>query len=249
MRSASALAGRLAALTVVLLISSAFARDVTPAVAYPVTAPSVSTVALAASNAKVGMAYNSLVAMWSADFAKRGARFAPPGLMRYRGAVRTPCGVMNPNNAAYCTSRNSIYFDELFLARLAGAAGQALGTDGDMAAVGVIAHEMGHAVTSQLGADSRIPYENEAAADCLAGVFTKQSERDGSLEAGDLDEAFFGLAAAGDPTPQLTGNRRVDNRILTHASLMGHGTRGQRLANFNAGYHGGEGACFAVRRR
>jgi hypothetical protein len=248
MRTAPALAGRLAALTVALLFSSAFARDVAPLSARPVPAPSVGTVDLAASNAKVQMAYNSLVAMWSADFARHGAQFAPPGLVRYRGAVRTPCGVMSPDNAAYCTSRNAIFFDELFLARLAGAAGQALGTDGDMAAVGVIAHEMGHAVTSQLGADSRIPYENEAAADCLAGAFTKKSAQDGALEAGDLDEAFFGLAAAGDPTPQLTGNRRIDNRILTHAALMGHGTREQRLANFNAGYRGGEGACVAELR-
>jgi predicted metalloprotease len=245
MRSASALAGRFGLLVVALFVSSAFTREVAPLSASTAGAAEVAGPDVTASNAKVGMAYNSLVAMWSADFARRGARFVPPGLVRYRGAVRTACGVMSPNNAAYCTSRNAIYFDETFLARLAGAAGEALGTDGDMAAVGVIAHEMGHAVTSQLGADSRIPYENEAAADCLAGVFTAQSARDGALEAGDLEEAFFGLAAAGDPTPQLTGNRRIDDRILTHAALMGHGTRSQRLANFNAGYSGGAGACLS----
>jgi hypothetical protein len=33
-------------------------------------------------------------------------------------------------------------------------------------------------------------------------VFTQRSERNGSLERGDLDEAFHGLAAAGDRTPQ-----------------------------------------------
>jgi predicted metalloprotease len=256
MRSLFARSTRLAGLAAVVLASSAFAREVppvparhaapvvtTPAVTAPTAAPTLTDIDVAASNAKVQMAYNSLVRMWSADFTRLGARFTPPGLLSYRGAVRTPCGVMSPDNAAYCTARNSIYFDELFVARLAGAAGRALGTDGDMAAVGVIAHEMGHAVAMQLGADSRIPYENEAAADCLAGAFTKQSGQDGSLERGDLDEAFFGLAAAGDPTPQLTGNRRIDDRILTRAALMGHGTREQRLANFNAGYRGGAGAC------
>ena len=150
---------------------------------------------------------------------------------------------MRPNNAAYCTGRNAIYFDETFLARLAGAASRELRSDGDMAAIGVIAHEMGHAVVSQLRADSRIPYENEAAADCLAGAFTRESEHDGSLEEGDLEEAFFGMAAAGDPPPELTGNRRVDARIITRAALMGHGTREQRLANFTAGYERGAGAC------
>lgn len=200
---------------------------------------------VAASNAKVVMAYNALVAMWADDFAQRGVRFAPPALVRYRGAVRTACGVMNGNNAAYCTARNTIYFDDVYVARQAKDAARDLGTDGDMAAVGIIAHEMGHAVATQLGADSPVPYYNEATADCLAGAFTRRSAQDGSLERGDLDEAFHGLAAAGDPTPQLTGNRRIDARITYRAALMGHGTREQRLANFRAGYDRGAGACLS----
>jgi predicted metalloprotease len=203
---------------------------------------------IAASNRKVASAYQALVAMWSERFGQLGTRFAAPGLQAYRGNVRTSCGVMHANNAAYCTARNSIYFDETFLARLAGAASRQLGTDGDMAAIGVIAHEMGHAVVVQLGEDSRIPYENEAAADCLAGAFTQKSARDGTLEAGDLEEAFFGLAAAGDPTPQLTGDRRLDDRIVTRASLMGHGSREQRLTNFQSGYQRGAGACVSALR-
>jgi predicted metalloprotease len=231
-------------LTVALLVALGTVAMPSGAHAAPVLAPAdVSETAIAASNAKVEMAYRALVAMWSQHFADLGRRFVPPALLAYRGAVRTSCGVMSPNNAAYCTARNAIYFDETFLARLAGAASRQLNTDGDMAAIGVIAHEMGHAVVSQLRADSRIPYQNEAAADCLAGVFTRESERDGTLEPGDLEEAFFGLAAAGDPTPELTGDRRVDARILTRASLLGHGSRDQRLANFRSGYAGGAGAC------
>ena len=224
------------ALGVLVAASAAFAA----AAASDVTEQDV-----AASNAKVVMAYNALVAMWGDDFAQRGVRFAPPALVRYRGAVRTACGVMNGNNAAYCTARNTIYFDDVFVARQAKDAARDLGTDGDMAAVGIIAHEMGHAVAIQLGADSPVPYYNEATADCLAGAFTKRSAQDGSLEPGDLDEAFHGLAAAGDPTPQLTGNRRIDARITYRAALMGHGTREQRLANFRAGYDRGAGACLS----
>jgi len=208
----------------------------------------VSETAIAASNAKVAMAYQVLVMMWSGRFAELGHRFVAPALLAYRGRVRTNCGVMRANNAAYCTARNAIYFDEAFLARLAGAAARELRTDGDMAAIGVVAHEMGHAVVSQLRADSRIPYENEAAADCLAGAFTRDAQMDGSLEVADLDEAFFGMAAAGDPPPELTGNRRVDGRILTRAALMGHGTGEQRLANFTTGYERGAGACVAALR-
>jgi predicted metalloprotease len=225
------------------------AASPSPAVPAPVAAPAdVNETAIAASNYKVNMAYQALSALWSHRFAELGRRFVAPALFAYRGAVRTECGVMRPNNAAYCTGRNAIYFDETFLARLAGAAARELRTDGDMAAIGVIAHEMGHAVVSQLRADSRIPYENEAAADCLAGAFTRESEHDGSLEEGDLEEAFFGMAAAGDPPPALTGNRRVDARILTRAALMGHGTREQRLANFTAGYERGAAACVAPLR-
>ena len=216
-----------------------------PAMPVATAAPDVTEQDVAASNAKVLMAYNALVSMWAEDFAQLGTRFTPPGLVRYRGAVRTACGVMGGNNAAYCTARNTIYFDDVFVARQAKDAARDLGTDGDMAAVGIIAHEMGHAVAIQLGADSPVPYYNEATADCLAGVFTQRSARNGSLEPGDLDEAFHGLAAAGDPTPQLTGNRRIDARISYRAALMGHGTREQRLTNFRTGYEHGAGACLA----
>jgi predicted metalloprotease len=198
---------------------------------------------VAASNEKIAAAYGALVDMWSADFRQLGVQFEPPRLLRYRGAVRTACGTFGGDNAQYCPSRNAIYFDEVFVARQAKNAAAALGTDGDMVAVGIVAHEMGHAVAAQLNDWSDVPYENEAAADCLAGAFAQQSQKDGLLESGDLEEAFFGMAAAADPTPQFTGDRRVDRRIALRMALMGHGTREQRMGNFKAGYDGGPGAC------
>ena len=155
---------------------------------------------------------------------------------------------MHADNAMYCPLRNAIYYDDIFVARQTKAAANQLGTDGDMAAVGIIAHEMGHAVQMQLGEDSNIPYDNEATADCLAGVFTRDSETNGNLEAGDLDEVFFGLAVAGDPTPQYTGNRRIDSQIALRAQYGGHGTREQRLANFTTGYRAGAKGCLAAFR-
>jgi predicted metalloprotease len=233
------------AAALIAITSSFTQRDATP-LAY--VTPSAAAVRIteqdvAASNKKIEMAAGALVNMWSTDFEKLGERFAQPGLMRYRGNVGTPCGIMRPNNAGYCPRDNNIYFDEVFVAGQAGIAAHQLGTDGDMAAVGIIAHEMGHAVAIQLGHESRISYENEATADCLAGAFALQSSKDGSLEKGDLEEAFFGMYNAGDPTPELTGDPRMDNRILRVASLMGHGSREQRLANFKSGYAGGAGAC------
>lgn len=131
----------------------------------------------------------------------------------------------------------------MFVAAQAKRAAAQLGTDGDMAAIGVIAHEMGHAVAMQLGHISRVTYQNEATADCLAGAFAQQAQKDGTLEDGDIDEAFYAMSTAGDPTPRLTGDRRVDGWILTRAAALGHGTREQRMQNFKSGLDGGAGAC------
>jgi predicted metalloprotease len=196
-----------------------------------------------ASNEKVRMAHAALAHMWTTNFQQVGERFAVPGLARYRSLIASPCGMMRPSNAGYCPRDNTIYFDDVFLAAQAKAASAQLGTDGDMAGIGIIAHEMGHAVAIQLGYQSRATYPNEAIADCLAGAFTDESRREGNLEPGDIEEAFFGMAAAGDPTPELTGNPRMDNRILRVASIMGHGTREQRTSNFRRGLDGGAGAC------
>src|SRR5689334_17577138 len=54
---------------------------------------------VAASNEKVRMAYADLATMWSNGFAQSNDRFAVPRLLRYRGAARSSCGIMQPNNA------------------------------------------------------------------------------------------------------------------------------------------------------
>ncbi|MEJ7810616.1 MAG: neutral zinc metallopeptidase [Gemmatimonadaceae bacterium] len=212
------------------------------------TAADVTTRDVAATNEKLRLAFGHMARMWRTELDQIGERFVTPGLARYRGAVRTVCGVMSPGNAAYCPRNNTVYFDELFVAGLAKRASRQLGTDGDMTAVGVIAHEMGHAVAMQLGYISRFPYENEAAADCLAGAFALRADEDGSLEPGDIDESFYGMFTAGDPEPELTGDGRADRRILARAALIGHGTYEQRMANFRHGFDGGPGACLAALR-
>ena len=198
---------------------------------------------IAASNEKAGAAFGALVTMWSSEFERIGEQFAAPRLMRYRGAIATRCGVMAPSNASYCYNTNTIYFDDVFVATQAKLAGLELGTDGDMTAIGIIAHEMGHAVAMQLGFRARGSYANEAVADCLAGAFTRQADRDGSLEQGDVDEAIFGMQAAGDPTPELTGDPRRDNRIARVLARGAHGTPEQRVANFRNGLDHGPGGC------
>jgi predicted metalloprotease len=203
---------------------------------------------IATSNQKVRMAHAALAEMWRQYFRQNGASFAVPGIVRYRGMTGSSCGLMRRNNAGYCPADNTIYFDEVFLASQVKLASRELGTDGDMAAVGIIAHEMGHAVSIQLGFRSPSVYAMEATADCLAGAFADYSRRDGSLEPGDIEEAFFGMAAAGDPEPELTGDTRIDRRILRVASTMGHGTRVQRTQNFKLGLDRGPDACLDKKR-
>lgn len=238
------IASTAAAALLIALVSATRAPDIHYAVG-PESAPAerVTSADIAATNQKVLMAHSALRSMWTSHFRNLGERFATPGLVRYRGGAPSVCGVMRQGNAGYCPSDNTIYFDEIFVAAQVKRAARELGTDGDMAAVGIIAHEVGHAVAIQLGYHSRITYTNESTADCLAGSFAEQAGRDGSLEQGDVEEAFFGMSTAGDPTPQLTGDRRTDSRILRAAALMGHGTREQRIANFQRGLEGGPGAC------
>jgi len=214
-----------------------------PAHVAPTEPVRVSARDVAASNEKVAQAYGALVGMWTTDFRQIGARFAAPGIARYSGNVRTACGVMRADNAQYCAATNTIYYDEVFVAGMAKVVASTLRTDGDMTAIGIIAHEMGHAVAMQLGYRSPRSYDNEAAADCLAGAFALQADRDGSLEAGDLDEAELGMSMAGDPTPETTGNVRYDAMVRARLARQSHGTREQRVENFRDGYDGGAGAC------
>ena len=201
-----------------------------------------------ASNKEAAAAFNSLVAMWDGEFKRIGERFHAPRLARYRGATRSACGVLPASNAVYCDRANAIYFDDVFLAGEAKITGAALGSDGDMAAVGIIAHEMGHAVAAQLGVRFRSSYASESAADCLAGAFANYAQREGSLEKGDLEEAFYAMAAAADPEMSSTGNARRDARRVAMLSRQSHGTREQRQANFRAGFERGGGACVAELR-
>ena len=198
---------------------------------------------VAASNAKVAAAYSALMTMWEREFQQMGAPFRAPRIVRYRGNVRTSCGVMPSSNAVFCYDNNTIYFDELFLAAQAKLTGARTRTDGDMAAIGIIAHEVGHSVAFQLGRHTSSSYMNEATADCLAGAFARQAEKDGQLEQGDLDEAFHAMASAGDPEFESTGDARRDARNARRLARQAHGTESQRQANFQTGLERGALSC------
>jgi len=198
---------------------------------------------VAASNQKIASAYGSLVAMWTKDFEQIGERFVAPHVARYRGTAMTSCGVIRANNAQYCERSNTIFYDDVFVAGMAKSAAESLQTDGDMAGIGIIAHEIGHAVAMQLGHQSRDSYDNESTADCLAGAFANQADKNGELEKGDIDEAFYGMSLGGDPVPEPTGNVRFDALVQARLARQSHGTKEQRMQNFREGLNGGAKAC------
>lgn len=198
-----------------------------------------------ASNKKVAAAYGALRNMWSKAFDDINERFTAPRIVRYDRGGRTACGYIGPDNAMYCPLNNTVYYDQVFVAGVQRMTGDATGTDGDMAGVGIIAHEVGHAVATQLGYVSGTSYRNESNADCLAGAFTYEAARDGSLENGDIEEVTQALAMVGDPTPQSTGNARYDRMIQAQLARNSHGTKEQRTQNFRRGLDGGPGACLS----
>ena len=236
-------------MTIMTKLAGAFALLATPAMSAVAASPddpvrvTITQRDVQASNEKVAAAYSALMEMWTREFSRFGTPFEEPRIVRYRGTVRTSCGVMPSSNAVYCFNNNTIYFDEVFLAAQAKLTGLRTRTDGDMAAIGIIAHEVGHSVAFQLGRHSRSSYMNEATADCLAGAFARQADKDGQLEPGDLDEAFLAMAAAGDPEFESTGDRRRDARTARLIARNAHGTEAQRQSNFQTGLELGARSC------
>ena len=186
----------------------------------------------------------------------KDARYAPPGaLIAYRGAKGPPCagktGKLVAGNAFYCPTlsppddclrdsrngywcmdRDRIAWDEEELLF-------PLYRDvGDFAAALVLAHEWGHMMQARAaepfyGEDPPIGMELQA--DCLAGVWGREMERQGRLQRGGLEnaiEGLFQLKAAG-------GTRWVEPRA--------HGTPYQRRRAFILGFKAEIPGCVAKR--
>ncbi|HLK65349.1 MAG TPA: neutral zinc metallopeptidase [Bryobacteraceae bacterium] len=184
---------------------------------------------LAAMRAKNNMAISYLLAAWRDIFA---GSMAPPAFRPFTAEMGTSgCGPVHLNNAEYCSSDHTIYYDEIFLATVMKEAAGNLGTDGDYAPITVLAHEFGHAVAIEKGYHERISLFAENAADCVAGVITAWAQRDGHIDRGDLEEAQYALSHATDPPGQTLVAQLLDPSA--------HGNRYQRLGAFTSGLSSG----------
>lgn len=185
-------------------------------------------------------------AVWEAEFARRGARYRPPTLVLFEGAVQSACGgAISAVGPFYCPGDERVYLDLGFFRTLE----TRLGARGDFAKAYVIAHEVGHHVQNLIGVMAEtqrvrmtateaeanaISVRVELQADCFSGLWARQVDAMfGVLEAGDIEEALATAAAIGDDTLQARAGRAVVPDSFTH------GTAEQRQRWFHRGYRTG----------
>ena len=185
---------------------------------------------------------------WGAIFKDMCRQYPQPKLVMYRGATRTACGtgqsVMGP---FYCPADSTVYIDLSFYDEMR----NKLGAGGDFAQGYVIAHEVGHHVQKLLGIESkvrqlqqnasqaeanRLSVKMELQADCFAGVWGYNMQKQDYMETGDLQEALNAAEAIGDDRLQQQSQGRVVPDSFTH------GTSQQRYTWFKRGFDSGDPA-------
>jgi uncharacterized protein len=173
---------------------------------------------------KVAFAQSVLEEFWRNEFANNGLRYSSPNVEIFQGSAGSACGSIS--DAAYCGADRTIYLNADFLYKQVDTVSQKLGTDGDMAAIVVMAHEYGHHTQRQVSIFNRY---QELNADCMAGAFTAYSALKGVLDSDDITEAANGLAMNSEGTVWFNPNS--------------HGTAAERVSVFYRGYNGGVGMC------
>ncbi len=173
--------------------------------------------------------------------------YTPAVLVLYKGVTQSPCG--NASGASgpfYCPGDNKVYLDTDFFTTME----QRLGAKGDFAAAYVVAHEIAHHVQDELGIlqqantlraqvseaeSNEISVRIELQADCLAGIWSRQaSDRFGTVQAGDFEEAVNAAHQIGDDTLARNAGRVAQPHTFTH------GTSAQRARWFLRGVNSGQ---------
>lgn len=172
--------------------------------------------------------------VWNNLFKQNKMTYREPKLVLFSHSVESACGRASSSvGPFYCPRDQRVYLDLSFFKQLA----DRLGAQGDFAEAYVIAHEVGHHVQTLLGVSrettSSVPMELQA--DCLAGVWAKQTQDAKQvIEAGDIDEAINAAAAVGDDRIQKATRGQVVPDSFTHGSSV------QRVQAFKTGFAQGQ---------
>jgi predicted metalloprotease len=173
-----------------------------------------------------------------------GARWHDAKLVLFRNATQTGCGVgQEAMGPFYCPLDQKIYIDLGFYDELR----SRFGAPGDFAQAYVLTHELGHHVQHLLGIDERVRRAQEAnpdqanalsirlelQADCYAGIWAHETQRQQMLETGDVEEALNAASSVGDDRIQRARTGHVNVDTFTH------GTSQQRATWFRRGFDSG----------
>ena len=173
---------------------------------------------------------------WTRVFAANGRDYPEPRLVLFSGSTGSACGFASSAvGPFYCPADQQIYIDLDFYQELE----QRFQAGGDFARAYVLAHEVGHHVQNVLGVMERAGNSNEDSirvelqADCFAGIWGADAEREGILEIGDLEEALNAAAQIGDDAIQM----RTQGYVVPES--FNHGTSAQRQRWFRIGFDQG----------
>ena len=186
--------------------------------------------------------------VWSAEFERRGLRYARPQLAFFTRAASTGCGQASSSvGPFYCPADREIYLDLDFLEQLQ----RDFEAEGQFAQAYIVAHEFGHHLQTLLGTEPKVRAAQqrdpgranaysialELQADCYAGVWAILADRLDSggiaLTQDNIDEAVTAAQAVGDDRIQRKAQGRVDPESWTHGSAE------QRSRWFLTGYRSG----------
>ncbi|MEX9608877.1 KPN_02809 family neutral zinc metallopeptidase [Providencia manganoxydans] len=184
--------------------------------------------------------------VWQAEFKQIGKEYQQPKLVIYRNGTSTACGqgqaFMGP---FYCPADSKVYIDLSFYNDMK----TKLGAGGEFAQGYVVAHEIGHHVQHLLGIEqqvrklqqgisekeaNKLSVKLELQADCFAGVWGHNMDKEGILGDGDLQSALNAAQAIGDDRLQQQSQGRVIPDSFTH------GTSQQRYYWFKKGFDTGD---------
>ncbi|TMH59576.1 MAG: neutral zinc metallopeptidase [Betaproteobacteria bacterium] len=183
---------------------------------------------------------------WTAELARRGARYQPPRLTLFRGQVGSACGFASAAMGPfYCPGDQRVYLDLHFFQELS----QRFGAPGDFARAYVIAHEIGHHVQNQLGLMREVAQKSgnasektrnalsvrqELQADCFAGVWGHSAQQRGALDTRDIEQGLAAAASVGDDRLQQQARGYAVPESFTH------GSSAQRVKWFRVGLATGD---------
>jgi predicted metalloprotease len=163
--------------------------------------------------------------------AQLNRQYSPAGLVLYTRGTRSGCGVaQSAMGPFYCPLDRKVYIDTSFFQEMQ----KKFGTGGDFAYAYVIAHEVGHHVQNVLGilpkvqnrqqqsderTSNQLSVRVELMADCLAGVWAKNSnDRFNAISESDMRQAVAAAQAIGDDRLQERSQGEVMPDSFTHGS-------------------------------